>query len=108
MIENSVIGVRSIIGENVTIRDSYLMGIDYYEQASQIDENQRLGRPNAGIGAGSVIERAIIDKNVRIGRNVRIINDTGIVDSEEMPHPRDPRRRHRHPQGGDPPRRLVI
>jgi glucose-1-phosphate adenylyltransferase len=83
VIENSVIGVRSIIGENTTIRDSYLMGIDYYEQANQIAENQRQGRPGAGIGAGSVIERAIIDKNARIGRNVRVINDTGIVDSEE-------------------------
>jgi len=83
VVENSVIGVRSIIGENVTIRDSYLMGIDYYEQAHQIAENQRQGRPRAGIGAGSVIERAIIDKNARIGRNVRVINDTGIVDSEE-------------------------
>jgi len=83
VIENSVIGVRSIIGENATIRDSYLMGIDYYEQAHQLAENQRQGRPPSGIGAGSVIERAIIDKNARIGRNVRVINDTGIVDSEE-------------------------
>ncbi|MBV8128220.1 MAG: glucose-1-phosphate adenylyltransferase [Planctomycetaceae bacterium] len=83
VIENSVIGVRSIIGENVTIRDSYMMGIDYYEQAHQVSENQRQGRPGAGIGAGSVIERAIIDKNARIGRNVRVINDTGIIDSEE-------------------------
>jgi glucose-1-phosphate adenylyltransferase len=83
VIENSVIGVRSVIGENATIRDSYLMGLDFYEHADQIAENQRLGRPNVGIGAGSVVERAIIDKNARVGRNVRIINDTGIVDSEE-------------------------
>jgi len=83
VIENSVIGVRSIIGENTTIRDSYLMGIDYYEQAQQLVENQRQGRPGTGIGAGSVIERAIIDKNARVGRNVKVINDTGIVDSEE-------------------------
>jgi glucose-1-phosphate adenylyltransferase len=82
VIENSVIGVRSVIGENVTIRDSYLMGIDFYEQASQVQENQYQGVPNVGVGAGSVIERAIIDKNVRIGRNVRVINDTGIVDSD--------------------------
>jgi glucose-1-phosphate adenylyltransferase len=85
VIENSVIGVRSIIGENATIRDSYLMGIDYYEQPNQIEENQRQGQPNVGVGAGSVIERAIVDKNARIGKNVRIINDTGIVDSEEVP-----------------------
>jgi glucose-1-phosphate adenylyltransferase len=84
VIENSVIGVRSVIGENVTVRDSYLMGIDFYEHAEQVAENQRLGRPNVGIGSNSVIERAIVDKNARIGRNVRIINDTGIVDSEEM------------------------
>jgi glucose-1-phosphate adenylyltransferase len=85
VIENSVIGVRSIIGDHVTIRDSYLMGIDYYEQPNQIAENQKLGRPNTGIAPGSVIERAIIDKNARVGRNVRIINETGIIDSEEMP-----------------------
>jgi glucose-1-phosphate adenylyltransferase len=85
VIENSVIGVRSIIGDHATVRDSYLMGIDYYEQADEIEENQRLGRPNVGIGSGSVLERSIIDKNVRIGRNVRIINDTGIVDCEETP-----------------------
>ena len=41
------------------------------------------GTAGTGIGAGSVIERAIIDKNVRIGRNVKVVNDTGIVDSEE-------------------------
>jgi len=85
VIENSVIGVRSVIGDNSTIRDSYLMGGDFYEQANQLDENRRLGRPRVGIGAGTVVERAIIDKNARIGRNVKIVNETGIVDSEEMP-----------------------
>jgi glucose-1-phosphate adenylyltransferase len=85
VIENSVIGVRSIIGENATVRDSYLMGGDFYEQPNQLEENQRLGRPRVGIGAGSVVERAIIDKNARIGRQVKIINETGIVDSEETP-----------------------
>jgi glucose-1-phosphate adenylyltransferase len=85
VIENSVIGVRSIIRENATIRDTYVMGVDFYEQPPQREENERLGRPGVGVGAGTVIERAIIDKNARIGRNVRIINDTQIVDSDEMP-----------------------
>jgi glucose-1-phosphate adenylyltransferase len=85
VIENSVVGVRSIIGENSTIRDSYLMGCDFYDHDEQKDENQRLGRPGVGVGANSVIERAIVDKNARIGRSVKIINETGIVDSEEMP-----------------------
>jgi glucose-1-phosphate adenylyltransferase len=83
VIENSVIGVRSRIGENVTIRDTYLMGIDYLETPQNLDENQRLGRPPIGIGANSVIERSIIDKNARIGRNVRIVNQTGAEDAEE-------------------------
>ena len=85
VIENSVIGVRSIIGENTVIRDSYIMGVDYYEQSAQIEESKKLGRPLAGVGANSVIERAITDKNARIGRNVNIVNETGIVDSEETP-----------------------
>ena len=85
VIENSVIGVRSIIGENATIRDTYLMGSDYYEQPDDLAENQRVGRPNLGVGADSVIERAIVDKTARIGRGVRIVNETGVVDSEEAP-----------------------
>ncbi|WP_165250063.1 glucose-1-phosphate adenylyltransferase [Paludisphaera soli] len=83
VIENSVIGVRSIIGDNVTIRDSYLMGSDWYEQAADVRQNQGEGLVNLGVGAGSVIERAIVDKNSRIGRNVKVLNETGIVDSEE-------------------------
>ncbi len=85
VIENSVIGVRSIIGENVTIRDTYFMGADFYEQPEDVADNQQLGRPNVGVAAGSVIERAIIDKSARIGRDVKILNETGVVDSEEAP-----------------------
>jgi glucose-1-phosphate adenylyltransferase len=83
VIENSVIGVRARVGENVTIRDTYIMGIDTPEHGSHMQENERLNRPAIGIGASSVIERAIIDKNVRIGRGVKIINQLGTVDSEE-------------------------
>jgi glucose-1-phosphate adenylyltransferase len=83
VIENSVIGVRSRIGENVTIRDTYIMGIDYLESPQNLAENQRLGRPPIGVGANSVIERAIIDKNARIGRNVRIVNQTSAEEAEE-------------------------
>ncbi len=82
VIENSVIGVRSRIGENVTIRDTYIMGIDFPEFPKHHTENHRLNRPALGIGANSVIERAIIDKNVRVGRNVRIISK-GDADSTE-------------------------
>jgi glucose-1-phosphate adenylyltransferase len=83
VIENSVIGVRAQIGENVTVRNSYIMGADSYEQDNQLAANARAGRPNIGLGAKSLIENAIIDKNARIGRNVRITNEAGIVDSED-------------------------
>lgn len=86
VIENSVIGVRAQIADNVTIRNTYIMGTDWYEQPRHIAENQRLGRPALGIGADSVVENAIIDKNSRIGRNVRIVNKAGIVDSEDSVH----------------------
>jgi glucose-1-phosphate adenylyltransferase len=84
VIENSVIGVRARIAENVTIRDTYIMGIDVLEHAQHLAENRRLNRPVIGVGAHSVIERAIIDKNARIGRNVRIVNQAGIDHSDEF------------------------
>ena len=83
VIENSVIGVRTRIAENVTIRDTYIMGIDFLENDQHLAENQRLGRPNFGVGANSVIERAIIDKNARIGRNVKIVNKSGAAESSD-------------------------
>ena len=83
VVENSVIGVRARIAENVTIRDSYIMGIDSPETQKQLLENQRLNRPPIGVGANSVIERAIVDKNARIGRNAKIINQGRTDNSEE-------------------------
>lgn len=75
VIDNSIIGLRCVIGDNVTIRNSILMGADEYDgpQASRLP-----GQPDLGIGAGSVIEGAIVDKNCRIGGNVVISNERGI------------------------------
>jgi glucose-1-phosphate adenylyltransferase len=71
-INDSVIGLRSKINYGVTIRWSVIMGADYYETEEDIRENKLLARPNIGVGDGSVIEGAIVDKNARIGSNVRI------------------------------------
>ncbi len=73
-ISNSVIGLRSIIRPNVSMKDSVIMGADLYETDGARNENRRLGRPDIGIGDGSKIEGAIIDKNARIGKNVQIRN----------------------------------
>lgn len=86
IIENSVIGVRAQIAENVVIRNSYLMGADAFETPKEKLANERAGRPHTGVGAGSRIEDAIIDKNARIGKNVKILNEAGIIDSEGAPH----------------------
>jgi glucose-1-phosphate adenylyltransferase len=68
-IERAVIGIRSVIETGSTIRNSILMGADFYQ-----DEDPRPdpGRPPLGIGANCFIEGAIIDKNARIGDNVVI------------------------------------
>jgi glucose-1-phosphate adenylyltransferase len=85
VIENSVIGVRARVADNATIRNCYIMGIDVLEERNSQAENARLGRPALGVGEHSVIEGAIIDKNARIGRNVRVTNERGTTDSEEQP-----------------------
>ncbi|MBL9092182.1 MAG: glucose-1-phosphate adenylyltransferase [Planctomycetaceae bacterium] len=74
VIENSVIGLRCRIGKNVKIRNSIVMGHDYFQQPDEIAKDLASGKPPMGIGEGTVIERAIVDKNVRIGRNVQIVN----------------------------------
>jgi glucose-1-phosphate adenylyltransferase len=71
-ITHSLVGIRSIIGSQVVMRDTVMMGADYYETEEQRFENKQLGRPDIGVGDGSVIESAIIDKKARIGRNVQI------------------------------------
>jgi glucose-1-phosphate adenylyltransferase len=81
--EGSQIGVRCSIGPGVTIRNSYIMGNDYFETDADRKANIAAGRPPIGIGAGSVIKGALIDKNVRIGRNVWIVNEKGVVDGED-------------------------
>ncbi|MBI2471875.1 MAG: glucose-1-phosphate adenylyltransferase [Planctomycetes bacterium] len=73
-IHNSVIGIRSIIGNNTLIQNSIIMGADYYESESNIRVNRSKKVPNIGIGNNSRIVGAIIDKNVHIGENVRIEN----------------------------------
>ena len=72
VLDDAVVGIRQRIGTECKIRRSILMGADYFETPAQRQENARLNRPDVGIGGGSVIEDAIIDKNVRIGRRVTI------------------------------------
>jgi glucose-1-phosphate adenylyltransferase len=82
-IENSVIGLRCKIGKNVTIRNSVIMGADEYETPAQIAQRRATGQPALGICEGTSIEGAIVDKNARIGCNVRIANEQKLENTDE-------------------------
>ena len=71
-LENTVMGIRSRVGHGTTIVSSYLMGNDLYETIEQMEENNSMGVPRIGIGDRCYIKNAIIDKNCRIGNDVRI------------------------------------
>jgi len=71
-IENSVVGIRARIGHGTTINSAYIMGNDYYETIDEMAENLIKGVPKIGIGERCYIQNAIIDKNCRIGNDVRI------------------------------------
>lgn len=71
-IEHSVIGVRSRIGYGSTVVSCYIMGGDYYETIDDINENQAKGCPPIGIGKRCYLRNCIIDKNCRIGDDVRL------------------------------------
>jgi glucose-1-phosphate adenylyltransferase len=75
---SSIIGLRSRIDSGVRLESSIVMGSDYYEPIEEIAANIDRGVPHIGIGSNTAIRRAIIDKNVRIGKNVKLLNTAGI------------------------------
>ncbi|PYS68386.1 MAG: hypothetical protein DMF69_20395 [Acidobacteria bacterium] len=58
------------------------MGADYYQTLDDMRQDLKNGIPRVGIGEGSVIRRAIIDKNARIGNGARLLNEAGTVEAE--------------------------
>jgi glucose-1-phosphate adenylyltransferase len=81
-VERAVVGIRSRIGIGTHIRNSLLIGADHYETLAEINASHARGVPPLGIGAESVIENAIIDKNARIGRGVRLVNEKGVKEKD--------------------------
>ena len=75
---NSVVGIRSMVSEDVSLERVMMMGADFYEDEEDFDYNRQLGIPNIGIGKGSIVRKAIIDKNAHIGESVRILNEERI------------------------------
>lgn len=79
-VTRTVLGIRSRIGQRTIIRDSIVMGNDYYqtlEDLNDLPDNALLG-----IGNDCFIQNAILDKNARIGHGVRIFGDPSLEDTE--------------------------
>ncbi len=75
---NSIIGLRSRIDRSARIEDSIVMGADFFESLEEMNDNNAAGEPHLGIGENSIIRRAIIDKNARVGKNVQLINQHNV------------------------------
>jgi len=81
-VNNSVVGLRSRIMKGVQMDSSYMMGADYYQTFEEMRSDLGKGLPRVGIGEGTVVKHAIIDKNARIGRDARLLNEAGVVETD--------------------------
>jgi glucose-1-phosphate adenylyltransferase len=81
-IVRSVLGVRTRIGRNATVRNTVLIGADRFETDQERADNRRRGIPDMIVGDGTVIDNAILDKDCRVGANVRIINPKHVQNDE--------------------------
>lgn len=78
-IEASVVGIRTRLDAGARISRSVLLGADYYEG----DEDESGDRSvQLGIGQDAVLDRVIVDKNARIGRGVKLVNERGVTDED--------------------------
>ncbi|MBM3445074.1 MAG: glucose-1-phosphate adenylyltransferase [Bacteroidetes bacterium] len=83
-VENSVIGIRTRIGYGTTIVSCYIMGTDYYETLEEMNASVTNGLPKLGIGERCYIKNTIIDKNCRIGNDVRINGGKHLTNSDHL------------------------
>ncbi|CAN1280420.1 Glucose-1-phosphate adenylyltransferase large subunit 1, chloroplastic [Linum perenne] len=81
-IEHSVIGIRSRINANVQLKDTVMLGADFYETEAEVASLAAEGRVPVGIGENTKIRECIIDKNARIGKNVIIANSEGVQEAD--------------------------
>ncbi len=81
-IHHCVLGVRSRIESEVVLQDTLVMGADFFESSEERAVLRERGGIPVGVGRGTTVRRAILDKNVRIGRNVTIVNKDGIEEAD--------------------------
>jgi glucose-1-phosphate adenylyltransferase len=80
-LQRCVVGVRSMIGRNVHMREVVMLGANSYED-HRPDHRSSAGTPPIGVGDGSVLARCIVDKNCRIGKNVQVTNHRRVRDED--------------------------
>jgi len=83
-VENSVLGIRTRIGYGSTIVSCYIMGTDFYETLDEMNTSVSNGLPKLGIGERCYIKNSIIDKNCRIGNDVRINGGKHLANTEHQ------------------------
>ena len=81
-IHHSVLGVRSRVEDDVVLQDSLLMGSDFFESSSERAMLRERGGIPLGVGRGTTVKRAILDKNARIGSNVTIVNKDHVEEAD--------------------------
>jgi glucose-1-phosphate adenylyltransferase len=79
-IRDSIVGIRSRVGESCRIERAVIMGSDFYESREDLARNRERGVPDVGIGNDVEIRDAIVDKNARVGPGARLINRNGTKD----------------------------
>ncbi|XP_047945342.1 glucose-1-phosphate adenylyltransferase large subunit 3, chloroplastic/amyloplastic [Salvia hispanica] len=82
LVEHSVIGIRSRINSKAHLKDTVMLGADFYETDSEIASALSKGKVPVGIGENTRIKECIIDKNARIGKNVVIENSDGVQEAD--------------------------
>lgn len=85
-IHHCVLGVRSRVEDEVVLQDTLLLGADYFESAEQRLALRQQGGIPVGVGKGTTVKRAILDKNVRIGNNVTIVNKDHLEEADRPEH----------------------
>jgi glucose-1-phosphate adenylyltransferase len=81
-VEHAIIGLRSRVEAGAVIKDAMLIGADYYEDAAERAAVRARGGVPIGVGARSVVQNAIVDKNARIGSDCRIVNEAGVEEAD--------------------------
>jgi glucose-1-phosphate adenylyltransferase len=81
-IHHCVLGVRSRVEDDVVLQDTLVMGNDFFESSEERAVLRERGGTPVGVGRGTTVKRAILDKNVRIGRDVSIVNKDRVEEAD--------------------------